>query len=144
MFAPMISAGMAPMLRLFRPAASGDPCVSWNGAVDQFATFVRHSSGPPPQFSCTAAGTDVVDGRSAHKWTVVTTGGSGDNPGPSTVWIDDRLHILSKSTDAHGSMGMRNIKEGAPSNDLFAPPAGYQKIGVTDLLKRLGNSSGSK
>jgi hypothetical protein len=144
MFASAVSAGMAPMLRLFRPAATGDPCVSWNGAVDQFATFAGHSSGPTPRFSCTAAGTDVVDGRPAHKWTVVATGGSGDNSGPSTVWIDDRLHVLSKSTDANGSMEMRNIREGAPPNDLFVPPAGYQKIGVTDLLKRLGSPSGSK
>jgi hypothetical protein len=141
MFAPMVSVGMAPLLRMFRPAANGDPCVTWNGSVDQLSTFIK-GSGPKPQFSCTPAGTDVVDGRPSHKWTVVATGGNTPSQ-QSTVWIDDRLHVLSKSTDANSSAEMRNIKEGEPPSDLFIPPAGYQKIGVTDLLKNLGNASGS-
>jgi hypothetical protein len=144
MFSSLVAAGMAPMLRLFRPAADGDPCTAWNGTVNQFASFTKHS-GTPPHFSCAPMGTDVVGGRPTHKWSVVATGGNDASNTQSTVWIDDRLHILTKSTDANGSMEMRNVREGAPSPDLFVAPAGYKKIGVTDLVSALakGGQTGS-
>jgi len=137
MFSSVVAAGAAPFLHLFRPAADGDPCTVWNGAVDQFAAFARRSSGPPPHFTCQSAGSDMVAGRPAHKWTVVDDA-SGAHQGPSTVWIDDRLHVISRSEDANSGMEMRNIKDGAPPADLFAPPAGYRKIGITDFLGSLG------
>ncbi len=139
MFSSLAAAEMTPMLRLFRPAADGDPCTTWNGTVNQFAAFTKHS-GTPPHFSCTPVGTDIVSGRPAHKWSVVATGRTDDSHDQSTVWIDDRLHILTKSTDANGSMEMRNVREGAPSADLFVAPTDYKKIGVTDLLSSLAKS----
>jgi hypothetical protein len=142
MFAPVVAAGVRPILRLFRPAGEGgDPCTTWKGTVDQFASLGRHNE-PPPHFSCSPAGTDMVDGRPAHKWSVTNTTASDNASGPSTVWIDDRLHLLTKSVDQNGSMEMRNVKEGNPSGDLFSPPADYQKIGVTEFLSALGKKPG--
>lgn len=142
MFSSMVAAGMGPMLRLFRPAADGDPCTTWNGTVNQFATFTKQR-GEPPHFSCTPMGSDAVNGRPAHKWTVTTTGGNEASPGPSTVWIDDHLHIITKSVDPNGSMEMRDVREGAPSADLFVAPASYQKIGVTEFLAALAKGAGA-
>jgi len=142
MFSSMVAAGMGPMLRLFRPAADGDPCTVWNGTVNQFARFSKESN-DPPHFTCTPMGSDAVNGRPAHKWSVLTTGGGSASNESGTVWIDDRLHILTKSIDANGSMEMRNVRDGAPSPDLFVPPAGYQKIGVTDFVAALAKAGGA-
>jgi hypothetical protein len=142
LFSSMVAAGMGPMLRLFRPAADGDPCTVWNGTVNQFASFSKQS-GPPPHFSCAPMGSDAVNGRPAHKWTVTATGGNEASDGPATVWIDDRLHIITKSIDPNGSMEMRDVREGAPSADLFVAPASYQKIGVTDFLASLAKGAGA-
>jgi hypothetical protein len=142
MFSSMVAGGMAPMLRLFRPAADGDPCTTWNGTVNQFASFAKQS-GPPPHFSCTPMGSDAVNGRAAHKWSVATTGGNETSEEPSTVWIDDRLHIITKSIDPNGSMEMQNVREGQPSADLFDAPASYQKMGVTDFLASLAKGAGA-
>ncbi|GEM_PF-2013131 len=140
-FTPVVSAGFAPLLRLFRPMADGDPCTVWNGTVDGIAAFVpRHTSGTPPHFTCRATGTESVNGRPAHKWLVTADHTDGGNSGPSTVWIDDRLHVISRSRDANGEMEMRNVHEGAPPADLFVPPSGYRRIGVTDFLRAAANA----
>jgi hypothetical protein len=141
MFSRVVAAGAAPFLHLFRPAEGGDPCSVWNGTVDQFAAFGRGRSGPPPHFTCQSAGSDKVDGRPAQKWTVTTQGGDQNQGGPATVWIDDHLHVISRSIDANGQSEMRNIKEGEPAADLFVPPGGYRKIGVTDFLGALSHTT---
>ena len=55
-----------------------------------------------------------------------------------TVWIDQRLHIISKAADDHSQMEMRNIHEGPQSVALFEAPAGYRKLSVASMLSALG------
>jgi hypothetical protein len=64
----------------------------------------------------------------------------------STVWIDDRLHILSRSQDADDGdeMEIRNIKEGPQPEALFEAPPGYKKIGVTSILGGALNGNSDK
>lgn len=136
---PVVTAAFAPVLRFFRPAGTGDPCTQWNTTVSQFAAFVKHDkSEPPPHFTCHSLGDDKVDGRPTHKWAVTTDGPHG---GTGTVWIDDKLQIVSKSEDSDGQMEMRNIHEGPQPASLFAPPAGYKKLSVTSMLGNLMNGS---
>lgn len=134
MFARVIAIGFAPLMRFFRPAGTGDPCTQWNTTVDMFTAITRqHRSGPPPHFTCQSLGAESVDGRSAHKWSV--TEDSHSNSG--TVWIDDRLQIVSKSMDQNGEMEMRNIKEGAPPQAMFEAPADYQKLSLAAMVSAL-------
>lgn len=132
MFTSLVTASVAPLLRFFRPAGNGDPCTSWNSAVDQYSSFVkRDHSGPPPHFTCQSLGTESVDGRPAHKWAFIT---SGEHADTGIVWIDDGLHIVSRSMDPDGQMEMRNVQEGPQPAALFAAPAGYQKVSVTSII----------
>lgn len=137
MLAPMIGAGFAPLMRFIRPVTSGDPCAEWNSTVDQYATLLRQrSSGPPPKFSCSKLGTESVNDRPATKWAVTAT---PDNK-TATVWIDERLHVISKSMDSNGQMEMRNIHEGPQPTALFVPPEGYRKLGMAEMLGSLGKT----
>ncbi len=140
MFTSVVAVAFAPLMRFIRPATGGDPCTGWNSTVDQFATFLKQrKSGPPPHFVCHSMGSENVDGRPAAKWAV--TDDADKNSG--VVWIDDRLQIVTKSMDNTGQMEMRNIKEGPQPAELFAPPAGYQKLGLTEMLGALGKAKNS-
>lgn len=144
MFTRVIAVGFAPILRFFRPMTGGDPCAEWNTTVDQFASFGaqfsgRRTSGPPPKFTCHDAGTDNVNGRSAEKWTVT----EDTDHETGTVWIDSRLHVITKSVDKNGAMELRNVQEGAQPDAMFAPPAGYRKIGITEVLAGLRKATGA-
>lgn len=139
MFTPMVAAGFAPIMHFLRPVNGGDPCAEWNTSVDQFTALMhQRTSGQPPHFTCRDLGAESVNGRSARKWAVTS-----DHPAEtSTIWIDDRLHIVSKSADAKGGMEMRNIHEGPQSAALFEAPPGYRKLGLSDMLASLGKSAG--
>ena len=148
MFSSAIAVAFAPLMHFFRPAGTGDPCTQWNSTVDMYSAITRHrSSGPAPHFTCQSLGAESVSGRPAQKWAV--TEDSHSNAG--TVWIDDRLHIVSKSMDQNGQMEMRNIQEGAPPQAMFEAPAGYQKLSLAGMLSALAkgkapssNDMGSK
>jgi hypothetical protein len=134
MLAPAVAAGFAPIMHFFRPVSGGDPCAEWNTTVDQFSALIRrHQSGLPPQFTCRSLGTETVDGRLAQKWSV----SSNVDSRASTVWIDQRLHVISRSMDQNGQMEMRNIHEGPQPATLFAAPSGYRKLGLTEMLATL-------
>jgi hypothetical protein len=132
-FTPVVAAGAAPLLHLFRPTGDGNPCTAWNATADQFTAFIPRSVVPASPFVCQSNGSDVVAGRAAHKWTL-TVNDSKSRQQPTILWIDDRLHVVSRSIDANSRTELRHIKEGAPSADLFVPPAGYHKISVADFL----------
>jgi hypothetical protein len=141
MLAPAVASGFAPIMHFFRPVAGGDPCAEWNTTVDQFSALIQqHRSGPPPQFTCRSLGSETVDGRPAQKWSV----SSNIDARTSTVWIDQRLRVISKSSDDNGQMEMKNIHEGPQPATLFAPPSGYRKLGLSEMLASLrGNKTSS-
>ena len=68
---------------------------------------------------------ESANGRAAHKGGVIS---NDPKDGPMTIWVDDRLHVLSRSTDNDGRMEMRNISEGPQPDSLFTPPASYKKL----------------
>lgn len=141
MFTSLVTIGFAPLMRVLRPAGSGDPCTQWNNAINPFGAFVKRQDGAaPPQYTCRSLGTESVNGRSAHKWAVTS---NDPNDGPMTIWVDDRLHVLSRSKDAQSEMEMRNVHEGPQPDALFTPPAGYRKLSMTSILGGMINGSGT-
>ncbi len=132
MFTPLVTIAFAPIMRVLRPAGSGDPCSQWNSAVNPFGAFAKTDKNhPAPQWTCTSEGSESVNGRAAHKWGVTS---NDPKDGPMTIWVDDRLHVLSRSTDKNGGMEMRNISEGPQPDSLFTPPANYKKLSLTSML----------
>ena len=143
MFTSVITIGFAPLMRVLRPAGSGDPCTQWNSAINPFGAFAKSKDGsPPPKFTCRSLGSESVGGRPAQKWAVTS---NDPNDKPSTVWVDDKLHVLSRSQDdGGGAMEMRNVREGAPPDSLFTPPASYKKISMSSILGgMMGGSKGT-
>jgi hypothetical protein len=140
MFTPLVTVAFAPMMRVLRPAGAGDPCSQWNSAVNPFGAFAKSDKGQtPPQWTCTSQGTETVNGRASHKWGVVS---SDPSDGPATIWVDDRLHVLSKIVGKDGSTEMRNIAEGPQPDSLFTPPSSYQKLSISSIVG--GMLGGSK
>jgi hypothetical protein len=140
MFTPLVTIAFAPLMRVLRPAGAGDPCSQWNSAVNPFGAFAKSDKNRPvQQWTCTSQGSDNVSGRPAHKWGV-TSNDPAD--GPMTVWIDDKLHVMSRSVDKDGGMEMRNISEGPQPDSLFTPPANYKKLTISSILG--GMMGGSK
>lgn len=132
MFTPLVTIAFAPIMRVLRPAGAGDPCSQWNSAVNPFGAFAKADKDhPAPQWTCTSEGSESVNGRAAHKWGVTS---NDPKDGPMTIWVDDRLHVLSRSTDKDGGMEMRNISEGPQPDSLFTPPANYKKLSLTSML----------
>ena len=142
MFTSLVTIGFAPLMKVLRPAGSGDPCSQWNTAINPFGAFAKNSkNGQVPHWTCTSLGTESVNGRPAQKWAVAS---NDPSDGPMTIWVDDRLHVLSRSQGKNGTMEMRNIHEGAQPDSLFTPPASYEKITISGMLGGvLGGSSDS-
>ena len=140
MFTPLVTVAFAPIMRVLRPAGAGDPCSQWNSAVNPFGAFAKTDKNhPAPQWTCTSEGSENVNGRPAHKWGVTS---NDPSDGPMTIWVDDRLHVLSRSVDKDGGMEMRNIAEGPQPDSLFTPPANYKKLTIASILG--GMMGGSK
>jgi hypothetical protein len=138
MFTSLLAAGFAPLMRFVRPVGTGDPCAGWNSAVHSFTSFVpQQQRRNPPQLTCHDLGGDNINGRPAEKWAVTSSVDSESG----TLWIDQRLHIVSKAVDKHSAMEMRNIHEGAQPAGIFEPPAGYEKLSITTMLSKLGKQS---
>jgi hypothetical protein len=142
MFTSLVTIGFAPLMKVLRPAGSGDPCTQWNSAINPFGAFAKNSKdGQMQQWTCKSLGSESVDGRPAQKWAVAS---NDPSDGPMTIWVDDKLHVLSRSQDKDGMMEMRNIHEGAQPDSLFTPPANYKKISISGLLGgMLGGASDS-
>ncbi|MGH7649348.1 MAG: hypothetical protein ACREND_14620 [Gemmatimonadaceae bacterium] len=139
MFTSLVTIGFAPLMRVLRPAGAGDPCSQWNSAINPFGAFAKKDNGaPPPQYTCRSLGAESVNGRAAQKWAVTS---NDPNDGPMTIWVDDRLHIMSRSQDKDGAMEMRNIREGALPDSLFSPPGSYRKLSIAGMLGGMLNGS---
>ena len=139
MMTSLVTATFGPVLRFFRPAGTGDPCVQWNTMTMPFASLSHNKSDAPPHFTCKSLGSESVDGRPAHKWQWTNDAQDG---GTGTVWIDDRLQVVSKAEDSGDHMELRNIKEGTVAASMFTPPSSYKKLSVASIMGSL--MSGSK
>jgi hypothetical protein len=82
----------------------------------------------------------MVNGRATQKWAVTS---NDPNDSPMTIWIDNRLHIMSRSQDKNGAMEMRNVQEGPQPDSLFTPPSSYRKLSLTSLVGGMLNGSSS-
>lgn len=142
MLTPLVAVVFSPIMRVLRPSGTGDPCTQWNSAINPFGAFVkRDKNDPPPQFTCKSEGAESVNGRPSQKWAVTS---NDPKDGPMTIWVDDRLHLMSKSVDKDGSMEMRNIHEGPQPDSLFNPPATYTKLTISSILGGMLGGSNDK
>jgi hypothetical protein len=138
-FTSLVTVGFAPLMRVLRPAGPGDPCSQWNNAINPFRAFARDDSQQPPQYTCRSLGADAVNGRLTQKWAVTS---NDPDEGPMTIWIDDRLHIMSRSQDKGGTMEMRDVQEGAQPDSLFTPPVSYRKLTLTSIVSGMLHGAG--
>ena len=73
--------------------------------------------------SCTKAGDDTINGRSAVKYT--GTSGNGDT---GTAWVDRKLRFVVKWEGEKGAAELQNIQEGPQAASLFEIPSDYEKL----------------
>lgn len=140
MFTPLVTVAFAPLMRVLRPAGTGDPCAQWNSAINPFGAFAKQDKNhPPPQYTCKSLGAESVNGRASQKWAVTS---NDPKDGPMTIWVDDKLHLLTKTQDSDGGMEMRNIAEGPQPDSLFTPPASYKKLTISSILGGMLGGSG--
>ncbi|MEO8881019.1 MAG: hypothetical protein ABI446_11560 [Gemmatimonadaceae bacterium] len=141
MFTPLVTVAFAPLMRVLRPAGNGDPCTQWNSAINPFGSYIKQDkNNPPPQYTCKSLGAESVNGRSSQKW-AVTSNDPKDKP--MTIWVDDKLHLLTKTAESDGDgMEMRNIVEGPQPDSLFTPPASYKKLTISSILGGMLGGSG--
>jgi len=128
--------GTGGFSRLFHPTNGSNPCADWNALVQTYARL--DTTRTPPHFSCQSAGSDAVNGRPAHKWRV--TGVDNGTTKVGHVWIDDQLHVVTRSQDETGTMELRNVNTGPLPASTFEVPAGYRKLDLSAMLGPLGNA----
>lgn len=97
--APAMTAGMSMFLL---PADPQDPCENWD-AVE-----------------CTAMGTETIGGRSAQKWDLKHTFEAVT--WHSYIWVDVRLHIVTKRQFKENTFELRDIVEAPQASGLFEVP----------------------
>ncbi len=139
MMTSLVTATFGPVLRFFRPAGAGDPCTQWNTTTAPYASLSHNKSDAPPHFTCKSLGSESVDGRGAHKWQWTNDAQDG---GTGTVWIDDKLQVVSRAEDKDDHMELRHIKEGTVPASMFTPPASYKKLSVASIMGSLMSGSG--
>lgn len=122
--------GAPAMWQLFRPSSASDPCTAWNTLMQS----MPHDSAPP-HLTCRALGSESVNGRAAHKWSVTSTQRGAAQTG--TVWIDDQLRVVSKSQDQNGTMQLENVRVAPQPDAVFEIPPGYHPLDTSALMARL-------
>jgi hypothetical protein len=129
-FGTIAAVGFAQLVPALQPLPNGDPCgrVNSMGAILAAAINAQERSDPSWRLTCRAAGATSLSGRATHKW--VMTGEQGGRRNASTIWTDDRLHIMTRMSDDSDGMEIRNIHEGPQPAALFEPPAGYQHVSL--------------
>ena len=91
-------------------------------------------------WTCKRIGPERVNGRSTVKYEATSPKGEH-----VTGWIDPKLKFLVKTESAQGrGMELRNIQEGPQQASLFEVPAGYQKMDMGDMMKRMMPQGGAK
>ena len=123
MDAGAMGAGMADVMRPLNP---DDPCPQWRELMK------RTGPDKDAEWTCRRVGNDTVNGRATVKYEGVSAKGEH-----RYVWIDPKLRYLVKAeSDKGNSMELRNIQEGPQPASLFEIPAGYQKLDISEMMKR--------
>jgi len=76
-----------------------------------------------------------VSGRAAQKWAVT----SNREPGTTSVWIDERLGVVTRVQDSEQVLEFRNISEGSQPDTLFEVPSGFAKADPAALMATRNN-----
>lgn len=101
-----------------------DACPGWEKTAEQAGTDKNWGS-------CTKIGSDRLNGRSAVKYEGVSNKGE-----KGYVWVDSKLRYVVKMEDAHGTIELRNIREGSQPASLFEIPSGYTKLDMGAMMKQ--------
>ena len=121
-YSPMMASKM-PMYMFWHPSDINNACPEWQKMMEQMK---KDRWG-----TCRKVGSDTVNGRSAVKYEGTNSEGKSGE-----VWIDSKLHWLSKVQGQDGGMELRNIQESSQPNSLFEVPAGYQKFDMGKMGQR--------
>lgn len=112
-------------LKFWRVSDPDDACPQWKKATEQI------KSENPNKWTCAKMGNDSVDGRSAVKYKGTSSDGK-----TSYIWVDTKLHCVTRMQDDSSDLQFRNIKEGSQPASLFEVPAGYQKFDMGSMMPK--------
>jgi len=76
-----------------------------------------------------------VSGRAAQKWAVT----SNRELGTTSVWIDERLGVVTRVQDSEQVLEFRNISEGSQPDTLFEVPSGFARVDPAALMATRNN-----
>lgn len=83
--------------------------------------------------TCKQVGTEMMNGRMCDKWEFA----SANKSEAGTVWMDQKTRWPIKSVHADGGvMEFTNFVDGPQAASLFAPPSGYQKFDMGQMMRR--------
>ncbi|MEO6120177.1 MAG: DUF4412 domain-containing protein [Terriglobales bacterium] len=83
--------------------------------------------------TCKQVGTEMMNGRMCDKWEFA----SANKSEAGTTWIDQKTRWPIKSVHADGGvMEFTNFVDGPQAASLFAPPSGYQKFDMGQMMRR--------
>ena len=134
MLAPLAAAGIGPSMRFVRPVAAGDPCVQSNPTVDEFASFMQKRTDKTSRTSpARTSGSESVNGRSAHKSArgLEREARRGHRCRSTTGCTSSPSRWTATADGARAG-----IHEGSQPGTLFEAPAGYRKLGLSEMLAR--------
>lgn len=121
-YSPVMASKM-PLYMFWHPSDINNACPDWQKMMEQ----MKHDKWG----TCRKVGSDTVNGRSAIKYEGTNSEGKSGQ-----LWIDSKLHWLSKVQSENGGMELRNIQEGSQPSSLFEVPAGYQKFDMGKMGQR--------
>ena len=125
---------MARLYRVAQPLDPADPCAEMQQMMRRFDHLTQ--AGPDSaHIECASIGRDTVDGREAQAWRVTTT--RGQTRDTAVMWVDARLHFITKSVDSTTASEVVKIVEGPQAPDLFEVPPGYKKLTAGNVLAGL-------
>jgi hypothetical protein len=111
------------LFELWHVSDVDDACPQWKKAVDDMKTDSKWGT-------CTKVGSDTLNGRSSVKYKGTSTDGK-----TTYIWVDEKLHAVTKWQNDENTMEFRNIKEGPQPASLFEVPAGYQKFDMGSYMQ---------
>ena len=83
--------------------------------------------------TCKKTGAEMMNGRMCDVWEFA----SANKSEAGTVWVDQKTRWPIKSVKNDGTVvEFTNFKDGAQDPSLFAPPAGYQKFDMGQMMNR--------
>ncbi len=123
MDAPPATGRMMPLLMTLDP---NNPC-------PQFQAMARQWQKDGGEWSCKRLGAEKVGDRNTVKYEAVSPKGEHH-----FAWIDPKLRFIVKTEGEQGrGMELTNIKEAPQPASLFEIPADYQKMDMSEMMKKM-------